>query len=89
MFSKKCYRLYNLTNANYLTHMKGLNAHFQKEYHLENIDRTKLPFLAYNQFFKTPDFLIFKTHMSKNLFANYVPNKRYFISATGSLPLKL
>jgi len=86
---EKCYRLYNLTNANYLTHMKGLNAHFQKEYHLENIDRTKLPFLAYNQFFKTPDFLIFKTHMSKNLFANYVPNKRYFISATGSLPLKL
>jgi hypothetical protein len=26
--------------------------------------------------------------MCKNIFSNYVPNKRYFVSATGSLPLK-
>ncbi len=72
----------------FLTHMKGLNATFQKEYHEKNIDPKKLPFLAYNIFFKAPDFLIFKTHMCKNIFSNYVPNKRYFVSSTGSLPLK-
>jgi hypothetical protein len=87
--AEKCYRLYNKSNANYLTHMKGLNANFQKEYHTKNIDKTKTSFLAFNQFFKSSDFIIFKTHMSKNIFKNYVPNKRYFISATGSLPLKL
>jgi len=27
--------------------------------------------------------------MSKKLFANYLPVKRYFISAAGSLPLKI
>jgi len=87
--AEKCYRLYNKSNNQYLTHMKGLNVSFQKEYHESNIDPKKLPYLAYNIFFKSPDFLIFKTHMSKNIFSNYVPNKRYFISATGSLPLKL
>jgi hypothetical protein len=87
--AEKCYRLYNKSSTQYLTHMKGLNASFQKEYHESNIDPKQLPFLAYNIFFKSPDFLIFKTHMSKNIFSNYVPNKRYFISATGSLPLKL
>jgi len=87
--AEKCYRLYNKNNDVYLTHMKGLNSTFQKEYHEKNIDPKKLPFLAYNIFFKSPDFLIFKTHMSKNIFSNYVPNKRYFVSATGSLPLKL
>ena len=87
--AEKCYRLYNKNNAQYLTHMKGLNTSFQKEYHECNIDPKKTPFLAYNIFFKSPDFLIFKSHMSKNIFSNYVPNKRYFISATGSLPLKL
>lgn len=86
--AEKCYRLYNTSDNLYVTHMKGLNANFQKEYHEKNIDPKKLPFLAYNIFFKSPDFLIFKTHMSKNIFANYVPNKRYFVSATGSLPLK-
>jgi len=87
--AEKCYRLYNKTDDTYLTHMKGLNATFQKEYHEKNIDPKKLPYLAYNIFFKSPDFLIFKTHMSKNIFSNYVPNKRYFVSATGSLPLRL
>jgi len=87
--AEKCYRLFNKTDPHYVTHMKGLNATFQKEYHEKNIDPKKLPFLAYNIFFKSPDFLIFKTHMSKNIFSNYVPNKRYFISSTGSLPLRL
>ena len=86
--AEKCYRLYNKTSDIYLTHMKGLNSSFQKEYHTHGIDPRKTPFLAYNQFFKSPDFLIFKTHMCKNIFSNYVPNKRYFVSATGSLPLK-
>jgi hypothetical protein len=69
--------------------MKGLNTNFQQQYHNENIDKTKTSFLAFNQFFKSSDFIIFKTHMSKNIFKNYVPNKRYFISATGSIPLKM
>ena len=86
--AEKCYRLFNKSDTNYLTHMKGLNTHFQKEYHEKNIDPKKAPFLAYNIFFKSPDFLIFKTHMSKNIFSNYVPNKRYFVSSNGSLPLK-
>lgn len=86
--AEKSYRLYNKTNDEYLTHMKGLNSHFQKEFHEKNIDSKKFPFLAYNLFFKSPDFLIFKTHMCKNIFSNYVPNKRYFVSNTGSLPLK-
>ena len=40
-----------------------MNATFQKEYHESNIDPKKFPFLAYNLFFKSPDFLIFKAHM--------------------------
>jgi hypothetical protein len=87
--AEKCYRLYNKSDDIYLTHMKGLNAHFQKEYHTKNIDPKKTPYLAYNIFFKSPDFVIFKTYMNKNIFDNYIPNKRYFISATGSLPLKM
>ena len=85
---EKCYRLYNLSNSQCLTHMKGLNAEFQRQYHQNNQDSNKTPYLSYNNFFKSPDFLLFKTHMSKNLFTNYVPNKRYFVFATGSLPLK-
>lgn len=85
---EKCYRLYNTSDSTYLTHMKGLNTHFQKEYHEKNIDPKALPYLSYNNFYKSPDFVILKTHMSKNLFTNYVPNKRYFVSASGSLPLK-
>jgi len=87
--AEKCYRLYNKSDNVYLTHMKGLNTNFQKEYHEKNYDPKKYPFLAYNIFFKSPDFIIFKTHMSKNVFSNYVPNKRYFVSNSGSLPLKL
>jgi hypothetical protein len=87
---EKCYRLFNKDNKDiYITHMKGLNTYFQNEYHKNNIDSLKFPYLSYNNFFKSPDFLIFKTHMSKNLFTNYVPNKRYFVSASGSLPLKI
>ena len=44
-------------------HMKGLNASFQKVPCI-NIDPKKFPFLAYNIFFKSPDFLIFKTHIN-------------------------
>ena len=86
---EKCYRLYNKTNSTYVTHMKGLNTFFQKEFHHANIDPKKTAFLSYNIFFKTADFLIFKTNMSKNIFDNYIPNKRYFVCSTGSLPLKI
>lgn len=86
---EKCYRLYNKNNDKYLTHMKGMNSKFQKQYHTENVDLQKTPYLAYNIFFKSPDFVLFKTHMCKDLFTNYVPNKRYFVSASGSLPLKM
>ena len=86
---EKCYRLYNENDAIYITHMKGLNTHFQNEYHKRNLNPKEFPCLSYNNFFKSPDFLLFKVNMSKDLFTNYVPNKRYFISATGSLPLKL
>lgn len=86
---EKCYRLYNSSNSNYLTHMKGLNSFFQHEYHTNNLDPNKFPYLSYNNFHKTQDFLIFKTNFCKNLFTNYVPTKRYFVSATGSLPLNL
>ena len=43
--AEKCYRLYNISDDKYITHMKGLNATFQKEYHESNIDRKKFPFL--------------------------------------------
>ena len=86
---EKCYRLFDKADPkNYITHMKGLNSYFQTQYHTNNVNPKEFPYLSYNNFFKSPDFLIFKTHMSKNLFTNYVPNKRYFISASGSLPLK-
>ena len=86
---EKCYRLYNKDNEIYLTHMKGLNTYFQQQYHKENIIPQEFPCLSYNSFFKSPDFIVFKTHMSKNLFSNYVPIKRYFVCANGSLPLKM
>jgi len=85
---EKCYRLYNISDSQCLTHMKGLNEEFQKQYHQHDQDPRKTPYLSYNNFFRSPDFLVFKTHMSKNLFTNYVPNKRYFVFANGSLPLK-
>jgi len=53
--------------------MKGSNATFQKEYHESNIDPKKFPFLAYNIFFKSPDFLIFKN--SYDFFRSTIENK--------------
>jgi len=86
---EKCYRLYNEDNDYYVTHMKGLNANFQKQYHLQNIDPTKFPCIAFNRFVKSSDFILFKTNMSKNLFTNFIPNKRYFILSNGSIPLSI
>ena len=86
---EKSYRLYNKNNSDYVTHMKGLNNMFQKQFHEQNVDSKVTPYISYNIFFKSPDFVLFKTHMNKNLFSNFIPIKRYFVSATGSLPLKL
>ena len=61
---------------------------FQTQYVTKNIDKQTTPAIGYNIFFKLPDFIIFKTHMSKKLFPNYAPIKRYLVCATGSLPLK-
>jgi len=85
---EKSYKLYDKTNNSFISHMKGLNKNFQQKYVTENINIKKNPFIAYNIFMKSPDFLIFKSYMSKNLFSNFVPIKRYFVSALGSLPLK-
>ena len=86
---EKCYYLFNTDSPNYLSHMKGLNVYFQKQYVTQNIDRMINQFISYNAFEKSGDFVIFKTYNSKNLFLNYIPIKRYFISSTGSLPLKV
>jgi hypothetical protein len=85
---EKCYKLYNKDNHLYITHMKGLNTFFQNKYVDENIDIKKLPCINYNIFFKSPDFIIYKTLAGKNLFSNYIPNKRYFVTSNGSFPLK-
>jgi hypothetical protein len=85
---EKCYKLFNKDNNIYITHMKGLNTFFQKKYVDENIDLNKLPFINFNIFVKSPDFIIYKSFAGKNLFANYIPNKRYFVHSHGSLPLK-
>jgi len=86
---EKCYKLQNVNDKSYLVHMKGLNSYFQHQYVQNNIDTNKNPCITFNNFFKSPDFLLFKVHMSKDLFTNYVPIKRYFVCATGSLPLQL
>ena len=86
---EKSYILYNKNDDRYLTHMKGLNTSFQNKYVKNKIDHKIAPYINYNIFFKSPDFVIYKSYMSKNLFSNYVPIKRYFISSTGSLPLKM
>lgn len=86
--AEKCYRLYNNNDNVYLTHMKGLNQYFQQEYHLKNINPKETPYLSYNLFFKSPDFVIFKQHINKKMFLDFVPNKRYFVSAAASFPLK-
>ena len=86
---EKCYVLYNTKTNKTVSHMKGLNHHFQERFVNEDIDPHIFSHITYNIFQKTPDFVIFKTHMSKNLFQNYVPIKRYFVCASGSLPLKI
>jgi hypothetical protein len=85
---EKCYKLFNKDSNIYITHMKGLNTFFQKKYVNENINLNELPYINYNIFFKSPDFIIYKSFAGKNLFSNYIPNKRYFINSHGSLPLK-
>jgi hypothetical protein len=69
--------------------MKCLNQSFQCQFVEQNIDPKHTSFINYNIFQKTSDFMILKTLMSKNLFDNYVPIKRYFVYATGSLPLTM
>jgi len=86
---EKCYVLYDKKNNNNVSHMKGCNTHFQKVFIEENINIKQTPHISYNIFYKSSDFAIFKTYMNKDLFTNYVPIKRYFVSPSGSLPLKI
>jgi DNA polymerase family B len=86
---EKSYILKNPPTSQTLSHMKGLNRYFQARFVNENIDPTVFTHINYNIFQKTADFIIFKTYMSKNLFLNYIPVKRYFVCASGSLPLKI
>jgi hypothetical protein len=86
---EKSYILYNTDTNTHLSHMKGLNTFFQQQFYDKNINPQEYTNISYNIFFKSADFAIYKTYMSKNLFSNYIPTKRYFISATGSLPLKV
>jgi hypothetical protein len=69
--------------------MKGLNQYFQHQFVHNNIDPQKTPVINYNIFQKSNDSLIFKTFVSKNLFQTYVPSKRFFVTASGSIPLKI
>jgi len=86
---EKCYKLYSDTNNKNVVHMKGLNYYFQNQCIDNNIDISKYPCISYSTFFKSPDFLIYKVFMSKDIFSNYVPIKRYFVCSNGSLPLKM
>lgn len=72
-----------------LSHMKGLNSMFQQKFCAENINPVEYPSISYHIMQKSSDFVIYKTYMNKNLFRNYVPNKRYFACASGSLPLQI
>ena len=72
-----------------LSHMKGLNNMFQAKFVSENINLEEQTCISYNNMQKSSDFAIYKTYMSKDLFKNYIPIKRYFVCATGSLPLKI
>jgi hypothetical protein len=72
-----------------LTHMKGLNTVFQNKFVEESINLEKQTCISYNIMEKSSDFAIYKTYMNKNLFKNYIPLKRYFVCANGSLPLKI
>lgn len=85
---EKCYVLSTI-NDHKVIHMKGLNPFLQQKYISENINVKNTSCISYNMFYKSPDFVLFKTHMSKDLFSNFIPYKRYFVSSTGSLPLKL
>jgi len=85
---EKCYKLYNEDNHTYVTHMKGLSFFFQNQYVQKQLVKDETPCIAFSMFTKSPDFVIFKSYMGKNIFNNYIPIKRYFISASGSLPLK-
>jgi DNA polymerase elongation subunit (family B) len=86
---EKSYILYDTDKNTHMSHMKGLNTFFQKQFCDNNINPKEYTNISYNIFFKSPDFAIYKIYMNKNLFSNYIPTKRYFISATGSLPLKV
>jgi hypothetical protein len=86
---EKSYVLSNDSNPHYLTHMKGLNQNFQHQFVRDQIDPQKIPVINYNIFQKSNDGLIFKTFVSKNLFQTYVPGKRYFVTANGSVPLNM
>jgi hypothetical protein len=86
---EKSYILSNDSNPHYLTHMKGLNQNFQHQFVKNQINPQKYPVISYNIFQKSNDGLIFKTFVSKNLFQTYVPSKRYFVTATGSVPLNM
>jgi len=88
-FGEKCYRLFRANEHTYLTHIKGLNNFFQQKIQNENIVLKNTHNISYNAFIKTPDFLILKTHLNKNLYNFFVPVKRYFVCCNGSLPLKL
>jgi len=86
---EKSYFLYNNSNDDFITHMKGLNTTFQRQFIQNKIDPLKVPVISYNIFYKSSDFSLFKTNLCKSIFINFAPIKRYFISNTGSLPLKL
>ena len=86
---EKSYVLSNKENNSHLSHMKGLNSAFQAKFCDENIDTNETPYVSYNLFYKSSDFTIFKIYNNKNLFGNFVPIKRYFVCASGSLPLRL
>lgn len=85
---EKCYIL-KKNDQEYLTHMKGLNTSFQNKFVENQIDISKTSCINYHIFFKSPDFTLFKTFMSKDLFSNYLPVKRYFVFHGGSFPLQL
>ena len=72
-----------------LSHMKGLNNMFQNKFVNESVNPKELTCISYNIMEKSSDFAIYKTFMSKDLFTNYIPSKRYFVCASGSLPLKI
>lgn len=86
---EKSYLLRDDTQNTFLTHMKGLSKYFQTKFMQENVNINVTPNISYNLFQKSSDFVIFKSSMTKNIFTNYLPLKRYFIHAGGSLPLKV